>query len=453
MKACCLLLVVGLSQSAPQISQQGVVTQVIDQLQPSIARTLAQLLGKRASFTTQGATGATGSTSFSQGATSSSRSTNVGSSGLSSSSGLTASELTSSVVSSLQPSIAAAVANALSASSGSSFNSKTSSSSSLTSSALTQEEEAKLNAQLSANAQYEYGYKVADDDAQAYMAHEEIRNGQNVEGKYNYVDANGALVTVTYQAGPEGYSETRDVQDGAVEMRNVYGAWDGPYADTVPAGVSSTSGAVSQVAMVSARGSSSSERASSSLSQSDIIAQVLAALQPQISGAVQSAIASTTSTGSSFNSAQRNSVTGSRQTSSVIGSGQANSFIGSRQANSVVGSRQANSAVGSLKTSSVSGQSQANLISSIIGKLQPQISGAVNAALSSSKQSSIGQVSVRPVPVARPRPTTYEARTVSSNSGLTGARTVSSSSGLTGIFGTTGENSVRIETPDFTTVY
>merc|ERR1711915_563554 len=223
-----------------------------------------------------------------------------------------------------------------------------------------------------------------------------------------------------------GYSETRDVQDGAVEMRNVYGAWDGPYADTVPAGVSSTSGAVSQVAMVSARGSSSSERASSSLSQSDIIAQVLAALQPQISGAVQSAISSTTSTGSSFNSAQRNSVTGSRQTSSVIGS---------------------------LQTSSVSGQSQANLISSIIGKLQPQISGAVNAALSSSKQSSIGQVSVRPVPVARPRPTTYEARTVSSNSGLTGARTVSSSSGLTGIFGTTGENSVRIETPDFTTVY
>merc|ERR1711915_874644 len=432
----------GLSKSAPQISQQGVVTEVIGQLQPAIVRTVAQLLGNGATLTTQGATGASrdvsfnqgatgasGSTSFSQGTTGSVGKTSFGSTGFSSStssSGVTASELTSSVVASLQPSIAAAVANALSASSVSSFNSKTSTSSSLTSSALTQEEEAKLNAQLSANAQYEYGYKVADDDAQAYMAHEETRNGQNVEGKYNYVDANGALVTVTYQAGPEGYSETRDVQDGAVEMRNVYEAWDGPYADIVPAGVSSTSGAVSQVSTVSARGSSSSERASSSLSQSDIIAQVLAALQPQISGAVQSAISSTTSTGSSFNSAQRNSVTGSRQTNSVVGS---------------------------LKTSSVSGQSQANLISSIIGKLQPQISGAVNAALSSSKQSSIGQVSVRPVPVARPRPTTYEARTVSSNSGLTGARSVSSSSGLTGIFGTTGENSVRIETPDFTTVY
>jgi hypothetical protein len=304
----------------------------------------------------------------------------------------------------------------------------------LKSTALTQEEEAKINAQLSANAQYEYGYKVADDDAQAYMAHEEIRNGQNVEGKYNYVDANGALVTVTYQAGPEGYSETRDVQDGAVEMRNVYGAWDGQYADTVPAGVSSTSGAVSQVSTISATGSSSSARTSSSLTQSDIIANVLAALQPQISGAVQSAISATSSTsGSSFNSAQTTSVTGSRQTSSVVGSRQANSFIGSGQANAVVGSRQ---------TSSVTGQSQGALISSIIGKLQPQISGAVNAALSLSKNTAVEQVGLRPVPVARLRPTTYETRPV-----------VRSNSGLTGIFGTTGENSVRIETPDFTTVY
>ena len=41
------------------------------------------------------------------------------------------------------------------------------------------------------------------------MAHQEVRNGLNVEGTYNYVDANGALVTVTYQAGPEGYTENR----------------------------------------------------------------------------------------------------------------------------------------------------------------------------------------------------------------------------------------------------
>merc|ERR1711915_49174 len=135
------------------------------------------------------------------------------------------------------------------------------------------------------------------------------------------------------------------------------------------------------VSTVSATGSSSSARTSSSLTWADIIANVLAALQPQISGAVQSAISATSSTsGSSFNSAQTTSVTGSRQTSSVVGSRKANSFIGSGQANAVVGSRQ---------TSSVTGQSQGALISSIIGKLQPQISGAVNAALSSSKNTAV----------------------------------------------------------------
>merc|ERR1719422_1598349 len=201
---------------------------------------------------------------------------------------------------------------------------------------LTPEEEAEYNKKLSSNAQYEYGYKVADDDAQAYMAHEEVRNGQNVEGKYNYVDANGALVTVTYQAGPDGYTENREVQDGAVQMRNIPGPWEGPYADTVPAGVSAEG-----------------------VTQSALISQILSVLQPQINTAVQSALSSSTrtvsssstgaSTGSSFNSAQR---------SSVVGSSQSNS--------------------------------QGSLISNIIGALQPQISGAVQAALSSRRPAPVG---------------------------------------------------------------
>ena len=132
----------------------------------------------------------------------------------------------------------------------------------------------------SANAQYEFGYKVSDDEAQAYIAHEETRNGEAVEGKYNYVDANGALVTVNYQAGPEGYTENREVQDGAVQMRNIPGPWQGPFADTVPAGVSSA-------AAIAAR-----EPATSSFDQSQLIQRILSQLQPQISGAVQTAISS-----------------------------------------------------------------------------------------------------------------------------------------------------------------
>merc|ERR1712241_1638641 len=160
--------------------------------------------------------------------------------------------------------------------------------------ALSEEEEAEYNAKLSDNAQYEYGYKVADDDSQAYMAHEEVRNGQNVEGKYNYVDATGALVTVTYQAGPQGYTENREVQDGAVQMRNIPGPWEGPYADTVPAGVSATDARENETT-IATRGQTST----SSLSQSALISQILAAVQPQISSAVQSALSTRTVSSSS----------------------------------------------------------------------------------------------------------------------------------------------------------
>ena len=116
------------------------------------------------------------------------------------------------------------------------------------------------------------------------MAHQEVRNGLNVDGTYNYVDANGALVTVTYQAGPEGYTENREVQDGAVQMRNIPGPWQGPFADTVPAGVSTS--AVT-AAIIPAR---------SSIDQSQLIQRILSQLQPQISGAVQTAIRSSSRT-------------------------------------------------------------------------------------------------------------------------------------------------------------
>merc|ERR1711892_273983 len=110
------------------------------------------------------------------------------------------------------------------------------------------------------------------------ISHKEARDGENVEGTYNYVDPTGSLVTVNYQAGPMGYTETREVQDGAVqiEQRNIPQPWTGPLA-----GVSSSSSAASGTK-------------SSGLSQSDLIAQILRAIQPQISSAVQSAVGSRT---------------------------------------------------------------------------------------------------------------------------------------------------------------
>jgi len=338
MKVLSCLLVVGLSQSAPQIGQQGVVGQVIGQLQPTIARLVASTLGGGRQSTGFGS-GSTGS-SFGQGATGFSQGSSFGQGsggfsqgsslnrGSSVSSGLSATQLTSSVVSSLQPSIAAAVAEALRA---------TQSRPSTGVSALSAEEEERINKQQSANAQYNYEYKVGDDDKQTYISHKEARDGENVEGTYNYVDPTGSLVTVNYQAGPMGYTETREVQDGAVqiEQRNIPQPWTGPLA-----GVSSSSSAASGTK-------------SSGLSQSDLIAQILRAIQPQISSAVQSAVGSRTASAGS-----------SRPVASPV----------------------------SRPASRRGFNSEANLISSVIGALQPQISGAVQSAISRS----------RPTPARRP---------------------------------------------------
>jgi len=371
-KVLSFLLVVGLSQSAPQISQQGLVGQVLGQLQPTIQRIVASSLGSRGSAGASGFSQRTPAFSqrtpaFSQGSNFGSNALSQGSSfnqGSSSSSGLSASQLTSSVVSSLQPAIAAAVADAL--------RSRQSRPTTSSVSALSPEEEASINARQSANAQYNYEYKVGDDDKQNYISHKEARNGENVEGMYNYVDPTGSLVTVNYQAGPEGYTETREVQEGAVQIdaRNIPEPWTGPLA-----GVSSSSS-----------GASSS---SSGPSQSDLIAQILRAVQPQISRAVQSAVGSRTNTASS-------------------------SF-------STGGASRLSSA--NLQSSSRRGfNSEANIISSVIGALQPQISGAV--------QSAIGRSRPAPRRPAAPRP--------------------APASGVNDLFGGSG---VRIQTPEFNIQY
>merc|ERR1740128_36877 len=314
------LLVVGLSQSAPQ---QDVIRQVLSQLTPVISQTVGSVLGRR-----QGSVGAGRTTNLGQGATRAVQPNVFARRVPAPSSGLTASRLTSNVVTSLQPAISAAVAQALRGSQSRPAATGSSGRGALT---LTPEEEARINAQQSANAQYQFGYKVGNEDTQTYMAHEETRNGANVEGKYNYVDPTGSLVTVTYQAGPGGFTETREVEKGVVQMRNIPGAWTGPLAG-VSSPTSPTSGSLSS--------------APSRLSQSDLIAQILSAIQPQISGAVQTA------------AGQRNIASASAGAASRFSS--RNSQTASRQGLN----------------------SQSNLLLNIISSLQPQISGAVQSALS-----------------------------------------------------------------------
>merc|ERR1711863_86954 len=140
---------------------------------------------------------------------------------------------------------------------------------------------------------YNFEYKVADDTEKTYISRNEERDGNELSGSYSFIDATGALVTVDYTAGVNGYAETRSKEAGKVTMKAVP-AWDGPLA-----GVEEPSGAVSvakgATSSSSRFGSSSGSRSSSvttsSSSQSDLIAQILAALTPQINSAVAAALA------------------------------------------------------------------------------------------------------------------------------------------------------------------
>merc|ERR1712223_2348579 len=143
---------------------------------------------------------------------------------------------------------------------------------------------------------YNFEYKVADDTEKTYISRNEERDGNELSGSYSFIDATGALVTVDYTAGVNGYAETRSKEAGKVTMKAVP-AWDGPLA-----GLEEASGAVAvaetSTSSSSRFGSSSGSRTSSAItstsssgSQSDLIAQILAALTPQINSAVAAALA------------------------------------------------------------------------------------------------------------------------------------------------------------------
>merc|ERR1712210_64881 len=140
---------------------------------------------------------------------------------------------------------------------------------------------------------YNFEYKVADDQEKTYISRNEERDGNELSGSYSFIDATGALVTVDYTAGVNGYAETRSKEAGKVTMKAVP-AWDGPLAGLEePSGaISVAKGATSSSSRFgSSSGSRSSSVATSSSSQSDLIAQILAALTPQINSAVAAALA------------------------------------------------------------------------------------------------------------------------------------------------------------------
>merc|ERR1712228_170757 len=86
----------------------------------------------------------------------------------------------------------------------------------------------------------------------------EARDGDALTGTYSFVDPRGALITVNYEAGPQGYEETREEKLGFVEIRS-------KPARVAPA-------------------------PAPKVDQATLIQRILAILQPQIGSAVSSAI-------------------------------------------------------------------------------------------------------------------------------------------------------------------
>merc|ERR1711892_1252204 len=255
-------------------------------------------------------------------------------------------EVVSQVVGALQPSIASAVAEALaglnsrsvSASSRGSIStgsrgSLSSSSSRSRSRSAEAAERAAFEAELAganiegptARPVYNFQYKVADDGEQTYISQEEARDGDDVSGSYSYVDADGALVTVNYEAGAMGYSETRDKQAGFVQMRARPGRTQTVAVDNSAAVTAARAQAAqaAQAAAAARRSESARQEAarqeatrleaarqesarleasrltvseqSSSINQNAIISQVISSLQPLITRAVEGAITSSSS--------------------------------------------------------------------------------------------------------------------------------------------------------------
>merc|ERR1719400_2648943 len=206
-------------------------------------------------------------------------------------------QVVNTVTTQLQPLIAKAVADALASSSSTSFQNRPASFAPVRPVAA-----AVYTEEPTAPAAYQYSYKVSDEEAQTYLNKDETRDGDNVQGTYSYVDSTGALVTVTYTAGPDGYNEERNVEKGFVTMRNIPGAWTGPLAG------------VDDVAVVPARVQPAPAPVvrrpapQPAVDQTALIQLIISQLQPSISSAVQSAISSRQAAPAASSCSSENSV-------------------------------------------------------------------------------------------------------------------------------------------------
>merc|ERR1711962_1309198 len=123
----------------------------------------------------------------------------------------------------------------------------------------------------------------------------ENRDGDQVTGSYQYVDPNGSLIIVTYTAGAMGYSETREVREGFVEIKPRPQKQQGSSSFSGSSGSSFSSRPQSSITILTpgstgSSGQSSSSQTTSSFNTNDIVSAVVSQVQPLISQTVSSAV-------------------------------------------------------------------------------------------------------------------------------------------------------------------
>ena len=119
------------------------------------------------------------------------------------------------------------------------------------------------------------------------VGREEESDGTTVTGSYSYVDPTGALITVRYTAGVMGYTETRERQDGYLEIR------PSSSSKTITSSTASSSGSGSNRFSTSSQGQqqlTTTTKKKKTVDQQALIAKIIAALQPQLSTIVDNSI-------------------------------------------------------------------------------------------------------------------------------------------------------------------
>merc|ERR1712168_433573 len=225
------LCVYGLAAAAPQLgqtlNQEVIVNDVVTALQPSIAEAVANALRGFSTTVTSfnsGSTGFSGSSSSTKsGFSSTGFSSNSGSStGFSSNSGSAAGSA-SRFAAGGASGFGANSGSAAKSASASGFAANSGSASGFaagrtSSNAAAVKAAAEDEMEIMTRPEYAYQFNVADDDFQTYINQQENRDGETVVGTYSYVDPLGALITVNYQAGPDGYTQTVETEEGFVTI-------------------------------------------------------------------------------------------------------------------------------------------------------------------------------------------------------------------------------------------